>query len=288
MREKLFEELKALVPEVLPDIDTAKMTMTSNFKEDLGLDSLNMVVLAVAIENKYGFRFDATPKMDTVSDLIDYILPRIPQPSTPAGTQAAPRAESGTSTAEPEETPAVRLVRSAKIIHIVASALLFLSGIFVCIWGGYTTVVQWVVGAIFILMGAASMLGYFSNDLYRLAFNHDLAIGAFSVMFGGMCWLLPYDTTTLTYAVCIYVILDGFTKLQVAIEAKTFGMQRWHFMLGTAILVVGMGIVAFIILIGRAEPRLLTGLALSVDGAENIWNTVYTVKVKAGRAVRHD
>ena len=84
------------------------------------------------------------------------------------------------------------------------------------------------------------------------------------------------------------MLLDGFTKVQVAIEAKTVGMQRWHFMLGTAILVVGMGIVAFIILIGRAEPRLLTGLALSVDGAENIWNTVYTVKVKAGRAVRHD
>jgi len=296
--EKLLAELKELLLEVMPDADASKMTAASDFKKDLGLDSLNMVMLAVAIENRYGFRFEATPKMDTVADLIAYITPHIPSaapgPEPQSGsTAAAPAAASVSVSSRPavsdaaardadEETPAVRLVRSAKIIHIIVSALLLLSGVFISIWGEYFDIVKWVAGAVFILMGGASMLGYFCNDLYRLAFNHDLAIGAFSIIFGGMCWLLPSEVMLLTYAVCIYVILDGFTKLQIAIEAKDFGMERWRVMLLTAIVVVGMGLVAFIILICNQRADLLMGLALAVDGAENIWNTVYTVKVKAG------
>lgn len=302
--EKLLGELKDLLLEVIPDIDLSEMTTASDLKNDLGLDSLNMVMLAVAIENRYGFRFDAAPKMDTVGDLVAYVMPRIAgtekgaagkagddeKKKTPYVTTDAvadtPKATADDASARSgvadDESPAVRLVRSAKTIHIIVSALLLLSGVFISIWGQYPALVKWVAGAVFILMGGASMLGYFCNDLYRLAFNHDLAIGAFSIIFGGMCWLLPDEVMLLTYAVCIYVILDGFTKLQIAIEAKDFGMERWRVMLLTAIVVVGMGIVAFIILISKRQADLLMGLALAVDGAENIWNTVYTVKVKAG------
>lgn len=299
--EKLLAELRALLLEVLPDADVSKMTADSDFKKDLELDSLNMVMLAVAIENRYGFRFDAAPRMDTVADLIAYVMPRIATAqgsdgkakeerkttfvTTDAAAADTPKVTADGMSAHPDipddESPAVRLVRSAKIIHIVVSALLLLSGVFISIWGEYPVLVKWVAGAVFILMGGASMLGYFCNDLYRLAFNHDLAIGAFSIIFGGMCWLLPNEVMLLTYAVCIYVILDGFTKLQTAIEAKDFGMERWRVMLLTAIVVVGMGLVAFIILICNQRADLLMGLALAVDGAENIWNTVYTVKVKA-------
>ncbi|MBQ1223995.1 MAG: acyl carrier protein, partial [Oscillospiraceae bacterium] len=41
--------------------------------EDLGLDSLNMMLLAVSVEDEFGFRFDDMPVFETVGDISLYI-----------------------------------------------------------------------------------------------------------------------------------------------------------------------------------------------------------------------
>ena len=62
------------------------------------------------------------------------------------------------------------IVKEVRLIHVIVSALLFLSGIFLISWpdiGGVAA--RWLVGANLILTGSARLLGYFANDLYRLA-----------------------------------------------------------------------------------------------------------------------
>ena len=74
------------------------------------------------------------------------------------------------------------LVREAKFINFLASLLLFTAG-FILLFVPLTAAslgMKILVGVLFIVIGGAKMLGYFSNDLYRLAFQFDFAIGIFS------------------------------------------------------------------------------------------------------------
>lgn len=41
-----------------------------------------------------------------------------------------------------------------------------------------------VIGAVSLFYGVSKILGYFSHDLYNLAFQFDLALGVFTLIFG--------------------------------------------------------------------------------------------------------
>lgn len=174
------------------------------------------------------------------------------------------------------------IVKEVRVIHVVVSALLFLSGVFLFTWpdiGGIAA--RWLVGANLITTGVVRLLGYFSNDLYRLAFQYDFALGGVSAILGGLIFLYPDKVTELLpYVLGTYVILDGLFKLQTAFDAKVFGMKKWVGLLISAIAVSLCGIV---VLVGATAWNrvILSGVALSVDAAENIWNTMATVRVRA-------
>lgn len=174
------------------------------------------------------------------------------------------------------------IVKEVKIIHVIVSALLFFSGVFLIVWpdiGGVAA--RWLVGANFIVTGVVRVLGYFSNDLYRLAFQYDLALGGFAVILGILIFIYPDKVTELLpYVLGTYIILDGLFKLQTAFDAKQFGMKKWVGLLSSAIAVSVCGIA---VLVGATawDRVILSGLALAVDAAENIWNTMGTVRVRA-------
>ena len=174
------------------------------------------------------------------------------------------------------------IVNEVKIIHAVVSTLLFLSGLFLAIWpdiGGDAA--RWLVGGNFILVGAVRVLGYFSNDLYRLAYQTDFAAGGLSVILGGLIFLYPDNVNALLpYVLGSYIIMDGLLKVQTALDAKQFGMKQWLGLLLSSIAVTVCGVV---VLIGASAWNVvvLTGVALAVDAAENIWNTMATVRVRA-------
>ena len=52
-------------------------TQKTRIKDDLGIDSLNMMLVAVEIEDEYGIEFDGSQSPDTVGELIDYIQARV-------------------------------------------------------------------------------------------------------------------------------------------------------------------------------------------------------------------
>lgn len=72
-REQLFDGLKEILSQIKPAIDLTSVTEESQLVRDLGLDSLIILLLSLAIENKYGFKFDGTPKFITVGEVLDYI-----------------------------------------------------------------------------------------------------------------------------------------------------------------------------------------------------------------------
>ena len=72
-REDILEEIKEILKLIKPSMDLSKVTEESQLVRDVGLDSLTILLLSLAIENKFGFKFDGNPKFTTVGDVLDYI-----------------------------------------------------------------------------------------------------------------------------------------------------------------------------------------------------------------------
>ena len=72
-REDLFASIAALARERLSWQE--ELTPTTRLVEDLGLDSLKLIELAVAIENHFRIRIDEAAETDivTVGDLVDVV-----------------------------------------------------------------------------------------------------------------------------------------------------------------------------------------------------------------------
>ncbi len=70
----ILEKLKAMVKEQL-DIDVDKVTESTDIKNDLGLDSLDIVEILMNVEEEWGIVIDddETTSLKTVGDVIALI-----------------------------------------------------------------------------------------------------------------------------------------------------------------------------------------------------------------------
>ena len=177
------------------------------------------------------------------------------------------------------------VVKSAKIINVISAGLMSLAGLLLLVIPNLETMVaqRIVLGSLFGLTGAAKIFGYFSNDLYRLAFQFDLAIGIFCILLTLLTELMPeYAFGTLPIIFAAYVSLDGLLKIQTSIDARRFGMKSWIVMLITAVMLFGAGGFALgAVLAQLLRPNAVVGIALMADGLENIWITASTVRIRA-------
>ena len=86
----------------------------------------------------------------------------------------------------------MRWIRSIKVSFIAVSVVLIALGLWLLICPGVSSAAICVaLGAVSVLYGTIKLLGYFSNDLYRLAFQFDLAVGILSIILGMLLILRP-------------------------------------------------------------------------------------------------
>lgn len=72
-REIIFDGLKEILTLIKPSMDLSAVNEASQLVRDVGLDSLTILLLSLAVENKFGFKFEGQPKFNTVGEVIDYI-----------------------------------------------------------------------------------------------------------------------------------------------------------------------------------------------------------------------
>jgi acyl carrier protein len=72
--EEITTGLAAIVEEVA-GVDAADVTVDKSFVDDLDIDSLSMVEIAVQAEDKFGVKIpdDELANLKTVGDAVDYI-----------------------------------------------------------------------------------------------------------------------------------------------------------------------------------------------------------------------
>ena len=71
-KTEIFDQIKKMNVEQL-DVDADKITMTTNFTEDLALDSLDVFEVIDKIEDEYDIEIETDDALATVGDLVDYV-----------------------------------------------------------------------------------------------------------------------------------------------------------------------------------------------------------------------
>ncbi|MCQ2173879.1 MAG: phosphopantetheine-binding protein [Bacteroidales bacterium] len=71
--QEIFEKLKEVLKQIKPRMDTGAVTMDSSLTTDLGMDSLAMLLISFACEDKFKIRFEPKVQFRTVKDVVEYI-----------------------------------------------------------------------------------------------------------------------------------------------------------------------------------------------------------------------
>ena len=170
----------------------------------------------------------------------------------------------------------------AKAGYIVMSLVFCAAGVACIVNPGLSAaVIGRVLGVAMILFGAVKLVGYCSRDLYRLAFQYDLGFGLLLIALGVLVLLRPAEVRDfLLTALGIAVLTDGLYKVQIAVDAKRFGVSAWWL---TLVLAVAAGTVGLALVFRPWDSaRLLTillGAARVAEGILNLCVAISTVKI---------
>ncbi len=74
--KEIFEKLKKLISQSMPDVNVKDVTLETRLLEDLKFDSLGMMMLAMSMEDEFGISFDEPVNFSTVKDVLDFIKAR--------------------------------------------------------------------------------------------------------------------------------------------------------------------------------------------------------------------
>ena len=173
-------------------------------------------------------------------------------------------------------------MKTAKIGYIVMSVLFCVLGVVLLFTPGVSAL--WIgrlLGIGLILFGAIKLVGYFSRDLFRLAFQYDLAFGLLLMVLGIVTLSHPGDALSfLCVMFGIPVLAVGLFKFQIAMASRQLGIRNWWLVLVLAALTCVVGVVlVFRPMTGVRALTALMGLSLLCDGVLNLSVALCTVKI---------
>ena len=180
------------------------------------------------------------------------------------------------------KTRSVAPMRVAKIGYIVLSALICVLGVLMMVMPeqSLSSLVK-IFGISMMAFGVIKLVGFFSKDLYRLAFQYDLQFGILVLVLGLIVTVKPNNALNfLCIALGISILADGLFKMQIALDSKKFGISTWWLIM---LLAVGAGMVGLIMVFRPTESlrvmTILLGLSLLTEGLLNLIVALLTVKI---------
>lgn len=173
-------------------------------------------------------------------------------------------------------------MRIAKTGYIVMSVVFCLVGVlFIALPERSAVGIGRALGAAMIVFGVIKLVGYFSRDLFRLAFQYDLEFGILLIALGIISLVRTENVLDfICVAVGIAILADGLFKIQISVDARRFGIPSWWTVL---LLAVAAGAVGLLLVFRPWESAqlvtVLLGAALLAEGCLNLCVAVSTVKI---------
>lgn len=173
------------------------------------------------------------------------------------------------------------IVKCAKWFSVLSSLLLCLCGVILFIWPNTSmNAICTLLGVLMLIFGVSRLTGYFFNVSYHLAFQFDLALGLFALLFGILLLAHPGVILSIVWLlVGVYELVEGVFKMQTAMDAKHYRLSGWGLLLASAVICVIFGIfLTFNPTKGGALFVQVMGVSLLFVGIENIIFTFYAAK----------
>lgn len=173
-------------------------------------------------------------------------------------------------------------MRVAKIGYIVMSVVFCAVGIlFIALPRVFAPVIGRALGVAMIVFGVVKLVGYFSKDLFRLAFQYDLEFGVLLAALGIIVLLKPADAMDFIFtAMGVAILTDALFKFQISIDSRKFGIRCWWLILTVAAIT---GMIGLIIIFwsgnGADALTVLLGASLFAEGILNLCVAIGTVKI---------
>ena len=73
----MINKIKEIIAKALPDIDTSAITEETKLVDDLGFDSLAIMMMSMEIENVFKFKFTEFVKFETIGDVCKFLDERV-------------------------------------------------------------------------------------------------------------------------------------------------------------------------------------------------------------------
>lgn len=173
-------------------------------------------------------------------------------------------------------------MRVAKTGYIAVSILLAVLGIVLIAWPTFSVNALGVIcGILLILFGGVKLVGYFSKDLYRLAFQYDMPFGILLIILGIIMLIHPGNLASFICVVFgLSVLISSLFNIQTALDAKKFGINQWWLIFALSVIAAVWGL----ILVFRPSEAadvvaVLLGITLLFESAVNICTVVTSVKI---------
>ena len=173
-------------------------------------------------------------------------------------------------------------MKTAKIGYIVMSVLFCVLGVVLLFTPGVSAL--WIgrlLGIGLILFGAIKLVGYFSRDLFRLAFQYDLQFGVLLCVLGIITLIRHKDAVAFlcaAYGICI--MADSLFKIRTALDAKAFGIRQWWVTLVLAGLTALIGLLITLCPVAAARAvTVLLGISFVSEGLLSLGVAISMVKI---------
>lgn len=180
------------------------------------------------------------------------------------------------------EARSVIPMRVAKTGYIVMSAVFCVVGVlFIALPAQSAVIIGRALGVAMTVFGVVKLVGYFSRDLFRLAFQYDLEFGILLIALGILVLLRTSNVMDfICIAMGVAILADGLFKIQISIDSRRFGIRSWWLILILAVTAGGVGL----LLVFRPWESVqvltvLLGAALLAEGVLNLCVALSTVKI---------
>lgn len=173
-------------------------------------------------------------------------------------------------------------MRIAKTGYIVISVIMMVIGIlFIIMPSSAADWLSTICGITIGIFGIIRIIGYFSRDLYRLAFQYDLELGIIMLIAGIV--ILMFGNSFINLMSILFgltVLADGLFRFRVASDARKFGLRKWWLILAAAVCSCIIGtLMAVFPDKGSLAMAVLIGISLLIEGIMNLVVAIITVRI---------
>ena len=138
-----------------------------------------------------------------------------------------------------------------------------------------------ICGILLSVFGIIKLVGYFSNDPYRLAFQYDMPFGIMLIVLGIIMLVNPGKLVSFICIVLgLWVLISSLFNIQTSLEAKKFGISQWWLVFVLSVIAAVWGLVLVFRPSEAADVMaVILGFTLIFESAVNICTVLTSVKI---------